>query len=379
MTKILLIIQREFLTRVRKRTFIIGTILFPLLYLGLIFGTGYIAEKTREDLNIALIDKSGLFNEDLIKSVNGKDTLNTIHLVSAGIEKFNENFDSLGYDGYLLIPENFNWRTGVDSLSVNTKKSFGMGALNPVEIKINQLWNKIKHDSLGIDVDKEALLNRSISLKLNNEKNKNADAGIATVVGYVSGFLMGNAAMTSIIGTEICGSSSRGVARMPSRPTAREAMARSGVSLECRNLWASRPANPMISPAPNENDVTGHQAREDLDHRTGPERGRPDPAQLRHRPRLYSHTRQVSLVHQGTGRNQDRSTDASRHEQGRRAAGEIRSVGIVHDRVDGVDRAPRCRHGAFDSGTGCPALDDRLDRQPPAEHGGARRCSAGGP
>ena len=190
MTKILLIIQREFLTRVRKRTFIIGTILFPLLYLGLIFGTGYIAEKTREDLNIALIDKSGLFNEDLIKSVNGKDTLNTIHLVSAGIEKFNENFDSLGYDGYLLIPENFNWRTGVDSLSVNTKKSFGMGALNPVEIKINQLWNKIKHDSLGIDVDKEALLNRSISLKLNNEKNKNADAGIATVVGYVSGFLM---------------------------------------------------------------------------------------------------------------------------------------------------------------------------------------------
>jgi ABC-2 type transport system permease protein len=190
MNKILLIIQREFLTRVRKRTFIIGTILFPLLYLGLIFGTGYIADKTREDLNIALIDKSGLFNEDLIRSVNGKDTLNTIHLVSAGIEKFNENFDSLGYDGYLLIPENFNWRTGVDSLSVNTKKSFGIGALKPIENKLNSLWSRIKHDSLGIDVTKEAVLNKKIDLKLNNEKNKNANAGIATVIGYVSGFLM---------------------------------------------------------------------------------------------------------------------------------------------------------------------------------------------
>ena len=190
MNKILLIIQREFLTRVRKRTFIIGTILFPLLYLGLIFGTGYIAEKTREDLNIALIDKSGLFNEDLIKSVNGNDTLNTIHLVTGGTEKFNENFDSLGYDGYLLIPESFNWQTGVDSLSVNTKKSFGMGALKPIEKKLNLLWSRIKNDSMGIDAAKEAVLNKAISLKLNNEKNKNADAGIATVVGYVSGFLM---------------------------------------------------------------------------------------------------------------------------------------------------------------------------------------------
>ncbi|MEP7237466.1 MAG: ABC transporter permease [Ferruginibacter sp.] len=190
MNKILLIIRREFLTRVRKRTFIIGTILFPVLYLGLIFGTGYIAQKTRQDLNIAMIDKSGLFNEDLIKSVNGSDTSNTIHLIAANPELFKENFDSLGYDGYLVIPENFNWKTGLDSLSVNTKKSFGIGALNPVEKKLNLLWSKVKHDSLGIDLAKETILNKNIELKLNNEKNKNADAGIATVIGYVSGFLM---------------------------------------------------------------------------------------------------------------------------------------------------------------------------------------------
>ena len=190
MNKILLIIRREFLTRVRKRTFIIGTILFPVLYIGLIFGTGYIADKTRENLNIAMIDRSGIFNEDLIRSVNGNDSLNTISLVRGDNKGFNENFDSLGYDGYVVIPENFNWQTGLDSLSVNTKKSFGIGALKPVEKKINLLWSKVKHDSLGIDPTKEAILNKTIDLKLNNEKNKNADAGVATVIGYVSGFLM---------------------------------------------------------------------------------------------------------------------------------------------------------------------------------------------
>ena len=190
MNKILLIIRREFLTRVRKKTFIIGTILFPVLYIGLIFGTGYIADKTRENLNIAMIDRSGIFNEDLIRSVNGNDSLNTISLVRGDNKGFNKNFDSLGYDGYVVIPENFNWQTGLDSLSVNTKKSFGIGALKPVEKKINLLWSKVKHDSLGIDPTKEAILNKTIDLKLNNEKNKNADAGVATVIRYVSGFLM---------------------------------------------------------------------------------------------------------------------------------------------------------------------------------------------
>ena len=192
MNKILLIIQREFLTRVRKRTFIISTILFPLLYLGLIFGTGYIADKTRENLNIAMIDKSGLFTEDLIRSVNGKDSLSAIKLVSGDIKGFSENFDSSGYDGYVIIPQNFNWKTGADSnkILVNTKKSFGNGAIDPVEKKLNLLWTKIKHDSLGLNASKDSILNSGISLKLNNEKNKNADAGIATVIGYVSGFLM---------------------------------------------------------------------------------------------------------------------------------------------------------------------------------------------
>ncbi len=190
MNKILLIIQREFLTRVRKRTFIISTIMFPLLYLGLIFGTGYIADKTREDLKIALIDHSGLFSEKLVQLVNGNDSSNTLKLISENTEKTMLSFDSMGYDGYVVIPQNFDWKTGTDSLMVNTKKSFGMGAINPVERKVNQIWNKIKHDSLGLDIAKETILNKTVSLKLKNQKDKNANVVIATTIGYVCGFLM---------------------------------------------------------------------------------------------------------------------------------------------------------------------------------------------
>jgi ABC-2 type transport system permease protein len=190
MHKIVLIIKREFLTRVRKRTFIIGTILFPLLYLGLIFGTPYLANKTKEDMKIAVIDKSGLFTEKLIRPANPKDTSNSIQLVTDNAEILKENYDSRGFDGYVVIPENFKWDKGVDSLIVNTKKSFGLGALSPVETKINDIWSQVKHDSLGLTAAKDSILKNRISFKLNNEKNKNANAEVATVIGYVCGFLM---------------------------------------------------------------------------------------------------------------------------------------------------------------------------------------------
>ena len=60
MNKILLIIQREYITRVKKKTFIISTILFPLLYLGLIFGIGYLGESGKKKLNVAFIDQHDL-------------------------------------------------------------------------------------------------------------------------------------------------------------------------------------------------------------------------------------------------------------------------------------------------------------------------------
>ena len=48
MKKTWIIIEREYLTRVRKKTFVISTLLFPLLYVALIGGMGFIAENLRE-------------------------------------------------------------------------------------------------------------------------------------------------------------------------------------------------------------------------------------------------------------------------------------------------------------------------------------------
>src|SRR4030095_13298917 len=102
MNKILLIIKREYLTRVRKKTFVISTLLFPLLYLGLIFGTGYIAAKSGSNLRIAVIDSSGYFDKGKIERENLQDSSSILTLVTLPSDSLKKNFVALGYDGYII-------------------------------------------------------------------------------------------------------------------------------------------------------------------------------------------------------------------------------------------------------------------------------------
>jgi len=69
MSKIFLVLEREFLTRVRKKSFIIMTILAPLLFAGLMVVPMIIAtmDDTKER-SIAVIDDSGLFKNKITET-----------------------------------------------------------------------------------------------------------------------------------------------------------------------------------------------------------------------------------------------------------------------------------------------------------------------
>jgi ABC-2 type transport system permease protein len=60
MSKIGLIIKREYTTRIRKKSFIIMTILGPLLFAGLLFGTIWITLNDQETYTVLISDPYGL-------------------------------------------------------------------------------------------------------------------------------------------------------------------------------------------------------------------------------------------------------------------------------------------------------------------------------
>jgi ABC-2 type transport system permease protein len=190
MNKSLLIIKREYLTRVRKKTFIISTILFPLLYLGFIFGTAYIAKKSSKVLKVAVVDSSGLFDAGMIARANQQDSSSYLELATVKADSVINHFSKMGYDGYVVIPA-----TAKDSslrhLKMHSDKSHGLTSIFGVRNKINGIWSNINYNRLGITEQQRAAIDRSkIDLEEVNVNDAKANSGLASGIGYVAGFLI---------------------------------------------------------------------------------------------------------------------------------------------------------------------------------------------
>lgn len=190
MNKILLIIKREYLTRVRKKSFIITTLLFPILYLGLIFGSAYIAEKSQTILHVAVLDSSGYFSKSLMDNSNRLDQSSTLTLVVPKQGSNTFNFDSSGFDALLVIPA-LDWKEGNSNIRLEAKKSYGPSSISTIETKLNRIWDEIKNDSLRIDAaQQKILLTSRLGVHFTNITDPRSNAKLANAIGLACGFLI---------------------------------------------------------------------------------------------------------------------------------------------------------------------------------------------
>ena len=100
MHKTFLIIRREYLTRVRKKSFIIMTILGPLLMAATIVIPVYLATRTSEKKSIAVLDESGVFTGKFTDSDNY-----TFHSINMDLAAAKETFVRNDNEALLYIPK----------------------------------------------------------------------------------------------------------------------------------------------------------------------------------------------------------------------------------------------------------------------------------
>lgn len=185
MDKIWLIIKREFLTRVRKKSFFILTILIPFFFAGLILVPILIATKGDSNKRIAVIDDSGLFTGRLAD----KKGLYFKHVL-AGIDTFKTNYPEYGYAGVLYIPKiNIDRPTGIAYYSSGQVSMTIEGVLSR---GINDVIRDRRIEQAGIDRNKleEARAEVNIDFRSGGEEKKKGNSAVAYIVGYVSGFII---------------------------------------------------------------------------------------------------------------------------------------------------------------------------------------------
>lgn len=179
MNNIFLITKREFLTQVKKKSFIILTILAPVLLVafGAVIGLMFKANESHNVIEV--VDKSGLFTNQLKSS----DQLKYI-FVSAADEKskINNLKGNESLDGILVLPEVKN--QNFDDFQKNTRlvinNKIGFDTKQRIVSDITDVIKKEKIKQLGIAEAQLNNLDKSFSLKtINVSENNKEDSDLA--------------------------------------------------------------------------------------------------------------------------------------------------------------------------------------------------------
>ncbi|RNA61711.1 ABC transporter permease [Chryseobacterium nematophagum] len=179
MNNIFLITKREFLTQVKKRSFIILTLLAPLMLIAFGAVIGLMFKANESHSTIQIVDKSGLFKNQIhsdskitytfIPTLNEKSEINNL--------KGNESLD-----GILILPElhnqNFDEFTNNTRLIINNK--IGFDTKQKIVSDITNVIKKEKIKHLGIAENQLNNLDKSFVLKtINVTENNKEDSDLA--------------------------------------------------------------------------------------------------------------------------------------------------------------------------------------------------------
>ncbi|MEE9364621.1 MAG: ABC transporter permease [Cellulophaga sp.] len=108
MHKLLLIIKREYLAKVRNKSFIIMTFLSPLLMVGMVLLIAYLVSLNESETRVITILNESQFFENDFKSTKGVSYLNFKNI---SLSAAKDSTASLGYYGLLYIPKEKSLKT----------------------------------------------------------------------------------------------------------------------------------------------------------------------------------------------------------------------------------------------------------------------------
>jgi ABC-2 type transport system permease protein len=190
MNKIWLVLQREYLTRVKKRSFLLTTILVPLIIIG--FYAAIIAISISGSTNsqkIAVLDEDSLFNGKII--VPNGDQANYIFIQNETEQSFKEKYKTQGYSSFLYVPKlNIDRPSGI---KLHSQAAVSLSDKGKIESIINKAIETKRMLAAKIDPEKYKAISADVSVdntidSANGEKK--AVAGVAYAFSFAAGILI---------------------------------------------------------------------------------------------------------------------------------------------------------------------------------------------
>ena len=188
MKNIILIAKREFFTQVKKKSFIILTLLTPLLII--VFGgvVSLMFQANETQMQISVIDKNGLFKDRLKSDQNIRYVFSSEETEKSLIKAL-ETTEEM--NSVMIIPKK-DIHELENSIEVLTNKNLSNEARKNIAGNISEIIKAEKINALGISTAQIEDLNKGVNLHVVNilEKEKKQDSFLVGVKSGLSMFLM---------------------------------------------------------------------------------------------------------------------------------------------------------------------------------------------
>ncbi|MFT5230762.1 MAG: ABC-2 type transport system permease protein [Candidatus Azotimanducaceae bacterium] len=206
MNHLSLIIKREYLTKVRNKSFVIMTFLTPLIFVGIFSLVAYLASLNKStSREISILDESGYFSNQF------EDTDNTTYVYVTGqsLEDLKKQSEEQERYGLLYIPKANSIDEVAEQITFYSEDSPSLSVMDEIEDVLETEANVLKLKEAGIDAAR--IQEMRIRIKAHQETYKGketSELGYVLKLGFggLAGYLLfmfiiiyGNMIMRSVI------------------------------------------------------------------------------------------------------------------------------------------------------------------------------------
>jgi ABC-2 type transport system permease protein len=182
MPKIWLIIKREYLVRVRKKSFIIMTIVGPLLMAFLLIAPTYLANESQETRMIA-IEEDGF---EFSNQIEDTEFLHFRKIPSEEASLLRTNFKESAYYALLHIEK--------ETFTLYSNQQISLSVSNNIENQLEKIIKDKRLKAAGIDLtiltQAETSINISTKIITDDGRTTNSKAEASMGIGFICGILI---------------------------------------------------------------------------------------------------------------------------------------------------------------------------------------------
>ena len=203
-----IIISREYLNKVKKKSFIWTTLLVPILVAGLTIGIMVAMMNTKEKTKtIAVVDESGI----VLPYLTDSETIHYQPLQGVALDSIKTNLSSYGFDGVLAVGQLDTLEKTVPA-DLYSPKPFGMELVDNINARINRAVEDYRIASYHIEGLDQILKDVKANVRLrsytvsDSGEEKISEAGVYSILSMILGIflfmfitLFGGMVMSSVI------------------------------------------------------------------------------------------------------------------------------------------------------------------------------------